>query len=147
MARPMKPTALIPYLIVDNASDALSFYQKAFGARLVTQHIAEDGKRVMHAHFKVGAIEFMVSDHIKEIKQDRNVPDRNRSQSNIMHWAFESYNDVDGFLENAVEAGCEIVFPFCDMFWGQYYGEIKDPFGHNWSLGSPPKGGNQTVLY
>lgn len=147
MVRPMKPRSLSPYLIVDNAAAALSFYPQAFGATLITQHIAEDGERVMHAHFKVGSLEFFVSDFITEIGQDRSAPDKNGKQSAILHWAFDSYIDVDGFLENALDAGCEIIFPFGDMFWGQYYGEIKDPFGHCWSLGSPPKGKDKVNLF
>lgn len=146
MARPMKPRALIPYLIVENGVEALTFYCQAFGARLVSHQVAEDGIRLIHAHFKIGALEFMVSDYIAEVKQDRNVPTKSQSRSMIIHWVFDSHIDVDGFLENAVDAGCEIIFPFVDMFWGEYYGEIKDPFGHIWALASPSKYGKKVSL-
>lgn len=146
MARPMKPRALIPYLIVENGVEALTFYQQAFGARLVSHQIAADGIRVIHAHFKIGAIEFMMSDYIAEVKQDRNIPNKSQSRSMISHWVFDSHIDVDGFLENAVDAGCEIIFQFGDMFWGEYYGEIKDPFGHIWALVSPQKDRNKVSL-
>ncbi|PCI85692.1 MAG: hypothetical protein COB24_12115 [Hyphomicrobiales bacterium] len=146
MARPMRPTALIPYLIVENGADALTFYQQAFGARLVSHQVAEDGMRIIHAHFKIGELEFMMSDYIAEVKQERNIPSKSQSRSMIMHWIFDSHIDVEGFLENAIDAGCEVIYPFVDMFWGEYYGEIKDPFGHIWALVSPPKGKHKVSL-
>lgn len=146
MARPMRPTALIPYLIVNDGAEALAFYQRAFGAQLVSHQIAEDGIRIIHAQFKIGELEFMMSDYIVEVNQDRNVPHKGQSRSMIIHWVFDNHIDVEGFLENAVNAGCEIILPFVDMFWGEYYGEIKDPFGHIWALASPVKDKNKVSL-
>ncbi|MBL1420755.1 MAG: VOC family protein [Alphaproteobacteria bacterium] len=146
MARPKRPKALIPYLTVENGAEALTFYQQAFGARLVSHQVAEDETRIIHAHFKIGELEFMMSDHIVEVNQERNIPNKSQNRSMIMYWAFDSHIDVDGFLENALDAGCEIIYPFVDMFWGEYYGEIKDPFGHIWALVSPTKGKRKVSL-
>lgn len=146
MAIAIGPRALIPYFIVENGIEALDFYQKAFGALLVSHQIAEDNVRVIHAHFKIGALEFMLSDYIEEVGQDRNIPNKSQNRSMITHWVFDSHIDLEVFLENAIDAGCEIIYSFNDMFWGEYYGEIKDPFGYIWALASPLKDKNKINL-
>lgn len=139
MARAGKPKALIPYLAVSNAAKALSFYEKAFGARIVNQQTSQDAERIIHAHFKIGTLEFMISDLFDEMKLNKNVPNLNEKRPIIMQWYFETELDLKDFLDQSVEAGCIVVFAFDHMFWGDYYGEIEDPFGYVWGLTTPSK--------
>ena len=46
-------------------------------------------------------------------------------------------SDVDAKFQKAVDAGATVVMPLDDMFWGDRYGELRDPFGHLWSMGQP----------
>ena len=137
MVRPLKPIGLMAYLTVADGAEALAFYQKAFGARIVKQHVDYNDGRIIHAHLKIGRSEFMLSDQIGAMNGDKFVSDKNEKRAIIMQWAFESYFDLDGFIENALEAGCELIFPVENMYWGEYYGEIKDPFGFVWSMVAP----------
>lgn len=137
MVRPLKPIGLMAYLTVADGAEALRFYQKAFGARVVKQHIGEDTKTVIHSHLKIGLTGFMLSDQVQEMDNRKITPTRTEKRANVMQWSFESHFDLDGFVEQALNAGCELIFPIENMYWGEYYGEIKDPFGYIWSLVAP----------
>ena len=128
-------TGITPFLAIRDkrAKEALDFYAKAFGAVIVEQNAAEDGERLMQASLKINDGWLMLSDEFPEHGFKAQPP-----ASVTMHLAVD---DADRWFSRAVEAGCTVRMPIADMFWGDRYGQVSDPFGHNWSVGSPLKPG------
>lgn len=120
---------VIPYLNVEGAAAASEFYQRAFGAREVFRMPAEDGTRLMHCHLEINGGALMVSDCFPEMGMPLQ-----RSNSFTMHLNVE---DVQAWWDRAVAAGAEVVMPLEVMFWGDRYGQVRDAFGVNWSMGEP----------
>jgi uncharacterized glyoxalase superfamily protein PhnB len=87
------------------------------------------GGKVMHACLKIGDSMLMLTDEWP----DHNAlgPNTLKGTSVTIHHYVE---DVDASFKQAVEAGATVVMPVADMFWGDRYGQLKDPFGHSWSL-------------
>ncbi|RPE77178.1 VOC family protein [Vulcaniibacterium tengchongense] len=123
--------ALIPYLTVDGAARAIDFYKAAFGAEELARMPAEDGKRLMHAHLRVNGHDLMLSDAFPEYGAPTAAP-----AAVTLHLAVD---DADAWWNRAVEAGAEIAMALEDQFWGDRYGQLRDPFGHRWSIGSPSR--------
>ena len=120
---------VIPYLSVVGAAAASDFYQKAFGARELARMTAEDGQRLMHCHLHINGGSVMLSDAFEEYGQAHQP-----SHSFTMHM---SHADVQPWWDRAVAAGCEVVMPLELAFWGDIYGQLKDPYGVRWSLAQP----------
>ncbi|MBI3451340.1 MAG: VOC family protein [Rhodospirillales bacterium] len=119
----------IPHLIVDDAPAALAFYAKAFGAKELFRMMMPGGKRVGHAEMKIGDLVFYLSDEFPEFSK---VGPRKLGGSPL---AIHRYvPDVDKAVARAVAAGATATMPVADMFWGDRYGTLTDPFGHRWSL-------------
>jgi len=135
----MTVSAPIPHLAVSDGEAAIAFYTKAFGARLHEKTVAEDGKRLMHAALALGAGKLFLHDEFPEYGDGGGViaPNRLGGASCTLHL---DADDVDAAWQQALAAGAEVVMPLADQFWGMRYGQIKDPFGHLWSLGAPIKG-------
>lgn len=120
--------SLTPYLICANAAEAIAFYTKAFNA--VEQiRLPGPGGKVMHATLKIGDSMLMLTDEWPE-HQSFGPHSLKGTPVMIHHYV----PDVDASFKQAVEAGATVVMPVTDMFWGDRYGQLKDPFGHSWSL-------------
>ncbi|RAS35787.1 VOC family protein [Paraburkholderia bryophila] len=120
--------ALTPYLICANAADAIAFYVKAFNA--VEQfRLPGPGGKVMHACLKIGDSMLMLTDEWPE--HNTLGPLALKGTPVMIHHYVQ---DVDASFNQAVEAGATVIMPVTDMFWGDRYGQLKDPFGHGWSL-------------
>ena len=119
---------LTPHLIVRNAEKAIEFYQKAFGAELVGKMLTPDGK-VMHAALKVGDSMLMLNDEFPE--WGALSPLSSGGSGVTLHMYLE---DVDTGFERAVSAGAAVKMPLMDQFWGDRYGIVTDPYGHQWSM-------------
>ncbi|MGJ4856731.1 VOC family protein [Labrys sp. KB_33_2] len=119
---------LSPHLICDGAADAIEFYKKAFGAEEMIRLPGPDGK-LMHASIKVCGCSVMLVDENKNYGM---LSPKTLNGSPVTLHLFVA--DVDAFVARAVEAGAEVAMPVQDMFWGDRYGVIKDPFGHHWSI-------------
>ncbi|CAM3759400.1 VOC domain-containing protein [Bordetella sputigena] len=120
---------LTPHLICANALAAIEFYEKAFGARLETRLMAPDGKMLMHAMLRIGDSAVMMAE---ECPQWGSLgPQPGQPKSMVLHLYVE---DADAFIERAVAAGATLVMSATDMFWGDRYGQIDDPYGHRWSV-------------
>lgn len=117
-----------PYLAVDGASRAAEFYARAFGAREVARHPLDERGRTMHIHLYINDGSVMLSDPYPEHGHPVQTP-----QAFTLHLHVD---DVDAWWRRAVEAGAEVVLPLQLMFWGDRYGQLKDPFGVFWSLAS-----------
>ena len=127
-----KPEVLggvVPYLTVDGAAKAAAFYTSAFGAFEVARHPVDEQGRTMHIHLHLNGGSVMLSDAYPEHGHPLKAP-----QSFMLHLQVE---DVDAWWDRAVEAGAEIVLPLQLMFWGDRYGQLRDPFGVLWSLSEP----------
>jgi PhnB protein len=134
----MNVSAPIPHLVVDDGEAAVAFYEKAFGATLQGKHQAEDGKRLMHAHLALGNGDLFLMDDFPEYDAcgSSRSPVRIGGTSCVIHL---NVPDADAAWERAVEAGAEVVLALENQFWGMRYGQVKDPFGHVWSIGGPVK--------
>jgi PhnB protein len=116
-----------PYLTVTDSARAIDFYKRAFGAEEVSRLDTPEGK-VAHAEIKIGDSIIMLSDEM---------PGWGRSPQSLGGTAVEIMlyvKDVDRVFQQAIDAGAKVTMPVSDMFWGDRYGRVTDPFGHSWSL-------------
>lgn len=125
---PEATTTLIPYITCKNATEAVKFYEKAFGAETIGVFPLPDG-RVMHANINIGGASVFICDEFPE--HGANGPQTLGGSSVTMHL---NVPDCDAVFNRAVEAGCEVRMPMQDMFWGDRYGSLVDPYGHSWSI-------------
>jgi PhnB protein len=129
-AVPVGMHTITPHLVVREAAEALEFYRKAFGAELKGVHYTPDGK-VMHAEMKVGDSVIMLADEFPGMGSCLS-PQTLGGTSMILNLYTE---DVDQLFNQAVAAGATVTMPLANQFWGDRYGQLKDPFGHTWALG------------
>lgn len=120
--------SVTPYLAVRNASAALEFYQKAFGATELMR-MEDDKGKIGHAEIKIGDSPIMLADEHPEI-EFLGPASRGGSTVNIMVYT----EDVDALFRRALEAGATEVRPLKDEFYGDRMGTVRDPFGHVWHL-------------
>ena len=116
-----------PNLIVNDSVRAIDFYKRAFGAEELLRVDGPDGK-IVHAELKIGDSIIMLSEEM---------PGCARSPQSLGGTAVDIFlyvKDVDRVFDQAVAAGAKIAMPLNDMFWGDRYGQVTDPFGHSWSL-------------
>jgi PhnB protein len=118
---------LTPHLIVRNAGKALDFYKKAFGAEEIFKMPTPEGK-IGHAELKIGDSILMMCDEWPGMASS---PQTVGGTSVTLHLYVQ---DVDTAYKKAIAAGCTSTMPVQDMFWGDRYGKLKDPFGHEWSI-------------
>jgi PhnB protein len=121
----------VPYLTVDGAIKAAEFYKKAFAAEAASIIPPDEKGRTMHAHLYINGASVMMSDAYPEHGHSLQAP----AAFNI----FLPVDDVDAWYNRAVDAGCTAIMPPADMFWGDRYGQLKDPFGVIWAMSSPIK--------
>lgn len=133
----MNSPALTPHLVVDDGEAAITFYERAFGATLEAKHPADDGKRLMHVHLKLGADALFLHDDFPEFgEHGAKAPARLGGASCTLHL---DVPDADAAWDRAIKAGATELMPLGNQPWGMRYGQIKDPFGHLWSIGGPVK--------
>jgi PhnB protein len=119
---------LSPHLVCAGAADAIAFYKKAFGAVEKGRLAGKDGK-LMHASIDVCGASVMLVDEMRE--WGALSPKALKGTPVTIHLYVD---DVDQFVKRAVKAGAAVKMPVADMFWGDRYGVIEDPFGHRWSV-------------
>ena len=120
---------LFVYLCVRDATKAIEFYAKAFGAREKFRLMEPDG-RIGHAELDFDGTTVMLSDEFP----DYGVlgPDRGHAASVTIHLHVD---DADEMIARAVRAGASIDMPIADQFYGERSGSVSDPFGHRWHVG------------
>ncbi len=121
---------LTPYLTLSDATKAIQFYKEAFGAKEVELNHSPDG-RVMHAILKIGDSLIMLSDEFPEYGCSSKPP---MSLKGTSVFFYMYVDNVDTAFNKAVKAGAKVKIPVSDMFWGDRYGQVEDPFGHIWSI-------------
>lgn len=119
---------ITPHLVVTDGAKAIEFYKQAFGAHADPPMMTPDGRRVMHAQLKIGNSMLMLG---SEYPPHCLSPKSRGGTSVTMHLYVEN---ADAAFDRAVNAGCSVSMPMADMFWGDRYGQVEDPFGHKWSL-------------
>ena len=126
---PQGMESLIPHITVKNAKEAIEFYKKAFGAQELGRHLTPDG-RIMHAALKVGGGHLFLNDEFPEMK-GAPAPSPAASAPFVINLYVEN---ADQTFDRAVKAGAKPKLPLSNMFWGDRYGQIIDPFGYHWSI-------------
>ena len=121
--------SVTPYLVVSNGEHAIEFYKKAFGAGELYRMPAPDG-RLMHASLQINGSCVMLSDEFPEHGGNR-APDMVGSTAVTIHLQVPN---ADKAFAQALAAGATVIMPLADMFWGDRYGKLRDPFGHEWSI-------------
>lgn len=121
--------AVTPYLVLSGVAKAIEFYKKAFGAQELYR-MPGPGGSVMHAEIKIGDSVLMMADEFPGAEHCK-APSSLQGTTTNMHLYVE---DADAAFERAVDAGAKVSMPLQDMFWGDRYGKLTDPFGHEWSI-------------
>lgn len=148
MSKPVDPIpagheGLIPHLVCSPAADALEFYKKAFGAEEVHRMPGPDG-RLMHAAMRIEGKFFFLADDFPEYCSGKS---QNPNALGATPVTIHRYvRDADAAIERAQKAGATVLMPADDMFWGDRYGLVKDPFGHNWAFATHIKDLNEAEM-
>ena len=122
---------IAPYLQVSDAAGAADFYKKAFAAEEVGRAPPDDQGRYLHIHLYIHTGSLMLCDPMPDHGYPLKDP-----QAFTLHLQVD---DAYAWARRAVEAGCAELVPVQRMFWGDDYGQVKDPYGVLWSFGSAPK--------
>lgn len=125
---PERMSPLAPHIVCAGAAAAIEFYKTAFGATELMRMPAENGK-IMHAAVSINGAMVMLVDEMPEwgVKS----PTTLGGSPVTLHL---DVADVDAVFDRAVKAGAKVRMPVADMFWGDRYGIVEDPFGHLWSI-------------
>jgi uncharacterized glyoxalase superfamily protein PhnB len=124
---------LAPHLICAGAAEAIKFYEQAFGAKEQLRLPGPDGK-IMHACVAINGFPVMLVDENRDYGMLG--PKSLGGTPVTIHLGVE---DADKAAAQAVAAGAKVIMPVADMFWGDRYGIVEDPFGHRWSVATPQR--------
>jgi PhnB protein len=125
--------SVTPAIIVRGAADAIDFYKRAFGAEEVHRMAGSDGK-IMHAEIRIGDSVVMLGDENPE--WGLSSPLSTGVPTGSLHLYVD---DADAAVERAIRAGATVSQPVDDAFWGDRYGKVADPFGHQWGIATRMK--------
>ena len=117
-----------PHLVCEGAAEAIAFYQKAFGAIEIARMPGPGGK-IMHAEIRIGDSALMLCDDFPDFGSRG--PLAMGGTAVVIHLYVP---DADAAWDQALAAGARPLMPLADMFWGDRYGQVVDPFGHRWSI-------------
>ncbi len=121
-------STVTPYLAVPNAAEAIDFYTRALGAK-ETVRMDGPGGSIMHAELKLGDSLIMLSDPFPQASTKTPKELGGTSVS-----IFVYVDDIDALYKQAIDAGATSLMEPDDMFWGDRFGSIQDPFGHSWTI-------------
>ena len=116
------------YVAVDDASQAIEFYKRAFGAKERSKMEARRGK-IAHAELEIGDSVIMLSDPFPQSPLKTPKEAGGTTASMLIY-----VEDVDEVVQQAVDAGAKVTMPVENQFWGDRFGRVEDPFGHNWQI-------------
>ncbi len=126
---PKGMSTVTPHLVCKGAADAIEFYKKAFGAVEIGRFPTPDGKKLLHAMISIGDSMIMLADESPECGA---LGPSSLKGSPVTFYLY--VKDVDAFVDRAVKAGAKVTMPVADMFWGDRYCRLDDPFGHHWEV-------------
>jgi PhnB protein len=130
LIRPIPPGehSVTAYLTVNNGSKAIDFYKQAFNAEELFRETMPDGK-ILHARMRIGDSVVRLSDEFA------GSPHKSPASLGATTVTLHVYTgNVDGLWQQAVQAGAKVILPLDNQFWGERYGMLVDPFGHQWSI-------------
>ncbi|MEM5384506.1 VOC family protein [Paraburkholderia phymatum] len=123
--------SLTPHIIVAGAAEAIEFYKKAFNA-IEQVRMPGPGGKLMHASLKIGDSTLMLVDEMPDCGGGASLgPKALKGSPVVLHLYVD---DADATIAQAEAAGAKVTMPAADMFWGDRYGQVEDPFGHRWSV-------------
>jgi PhnB protein len=123
---------VVAYLGVNGASAAAEFYERAFGAKEVFRHPVDEKGRTMHIHLHINGSSVMLSDFYPEHGHPVKTPE-------AFNMTIMLKDGIDERFRRALDAGATEVLPVQDMFWGDRYGQLRDPYGVLWSMNQPKR--------
>jgi PhnB protein len=127
---------LYVHLTVQDGEQALQWYQTNFGAALKAKHMADDKERVLFAILGMFGGHVFVSESFPEYGADTSPPSAERLPSCTVHVDFADPNEVNAVVSKAEAAGAIVTMKPEDVYWGDRYARLRDPFGHVWSFGA-----------
>ena len=122
---------ITPHLVIKGAEKAIEFYKKAFGAEVRGGVFKTPDGKVMHAELKIGDSVLMLADEFPGMGSCTSPQTLGGTTATLNIYT----ENVDQLFDRAVKAGATATMPLSDQFWGDRYGQVKDPFGHSWALG------------
>ena len=123
--------SITPHLTIRDCAQAIEFYRKAFGAEVVSSAPGPGGK-IMHALLRIGDSHLMMADEFPEMGEGvSKSPAALGGTTSVLNLYCE---DADALYERAVKAGATGKMPPADMFWGDRYSQVVDPYGHAWAI-------------
>ena len=122
-----------PSIIVRDAAKAIDFYQRAFGAEEIERFAGPNGS-VMHAEIRIGDSRIMLGEENEQ--WGTKSPLSTNGNPGSLHIYVD---DVDASFDRAVKAGATVRYPLENAFWGDRYGKVADPFGHEWGIATRVK--------
>lgn len=128
----LREDQFIPHLIVSDGMAALKFYKEVFGAEEGHNMMAPDGKRLMHGELMLDGHKLFVSDEFRPDEGGSCKTPQTLDGTSVRITLMTG--DPDAIVELAVARGATVIMPVQDMFWGARYGQLLDPFGHNWGI-------------
>jgi uncharacterized glyoxalase superfamily protein PhnB len=123
---------LIPHLVCDPCADAIEFYKQAFGAEEISRVPAPGGQKLMHAEIRIGDKVLFLNDDFPEMCGG--TAQNPKALGGTPVTIHQYVTDCDAAIQRAADAGATVKMPAMDMFWGDRYGMVTDPFGHSWSF-------------
>ena len=123
-----RPIALTPHLFVRDTDAAVAFYRRAFGAAVLFRNRLPDG-RVLFVELAVGPARLLLSEETPSL--EALAPPTIGGSPVLLHLEVA---DPDAVARRATDAGAAVEIPVQEMFWGERYGVVRDPFGHRWAI-------------
>jgi PhnB protein len=122
---------IIVHLVVDDAAKAIDFYTRAFGGQEIYRAAMPDGSKLMHAEMRIGKSVVYLADDFPEWSGKPRTPKALGGTPFNIH---QYVTNTDAAIKRAADAGATITMEPADMFWGDRYGKVQDPFGHEWAF-------------
>ena len=123
--------SVTPHLVVRGAARAIDFYKEALDAEELVRFAAPGGL-LMHAELRIGDSRVFLVDAFPEPQEEGVGSPQDFGATTVTIHLF--VDDVDAAIQRAAAAGAKVTLPPTDMFWGDRYGRLLDPFGHSWSI-------------
>jgi PhnB protein len=139
MASGPNPPPIQAHICVKGGVDAIAFYERAFGGVCTMKHMADDGKRVMHANIELFGGEVMMHDEFPEFGSDVLAPASLGGASMTINVNRPQPTEMDAIVARAKAAGATVILEPQDAFWGSRYAKVRDPFGHVWAFNAALK--------
>jgi PhnB protein len=118
--------------VCDPCAEAIEFYKRAFEAEELSRVPTPDGRKILHAEIRIGGKILFLADDFPEFCEGKSHSPKTLGASPVtIHRYVE---DCDAAVRRASDAGATVKMPVQDMFWGDRYGVVADPFGHTWSF-------------